>query len=122
MRRALDLATPSRYLRLVLDAGLAVGPLLVRYVDSGSALAEQALAELGIRRAESPTGEGSDGLSERELAVLRLMEDGLTNKEIADALFLSLATVKWHANNAYGKLGVHSRTQALARARSLRLL
>ena len=61
-------------------------------------------------------------LSARELEILRLIADGLTNQEIADRLVLSLPTVKWHTGNLYGKLGVNSRTQAAARARELGIL
>jgi LuxR family maltose regulon positive regulatory protein len=58
-------------------------------------------------------------LSERELEVLELVAQGLTNREIAARLFLSLNTVKAHTRNIYGKLGVHNRTQAVVRARAL---
>ena len=61
-------------------------------------------------------------LSERELEVLDLIAEGLTNREIAQKLYLSLSTVKAHTYNMYGKLDVHSRTQAVARARMLGLL
>ena len=61
-------------------------------------------------------------LSERELQVLRLMADGLSNAEIGQKLFLSVETVKVHARNIYGKLGVGSRTQAIAQGRKLSLL
>ncbi len=61
-------------------------------------------------------------LSDREIEVLHLLADGLTNREIADRLFLALSTVKVHTRNIYGKLGVHSRTQAVMRARELGLL
>jgi LuxR family maltose regulon positive regulatory protein len=61
-------------------------------------------------------------LSERELEVLQLIADGLTNQEIASRLFLSLNTVKVHTRNIYGKLGVNNRTSAVARARALGIL
>jgi LuxR family maltose regulon positive regulatory protein len=61
-------------------------------------------------------------LSERELDVLQLIADGLTNREIATRLYLSLNTVKVHARNIYGKLDAHSRTQAVAKARELGIL
>ncbi|MEJ2559207.1 MAG: response regulator transcription factor, partial [Anaerolineae bacterium] len=61
-------------------------------------------------------------LSERELEVLQLIAEGLTNPEIASRLFLSLHTVKAHARNIYGKLGVHNRTGAVTRARALGVL
>ena len=62
------------------------------------------------------------GLSSREVEVLRLVASGMSNAEISRALFVSLATVKKHINNIYRKLGTHSRTSALARARELHLL
>jgi LuxR family maltose regulon positive regulatory protein len=61
-------------------------------------------------------------LSERELEVLRLIAEGLTNPEIASRLFLSLHTIKAHARHIYGKLGVRNRTQAVAKARALGVL
>jgi LuxR family maltose regulon positive regulatory protein len=61
-------------------------------------------------------------LSERELEILQLIAEGLTNPEIAAQLYLSLNTVKAHTRNIYGKLGVHNRTQAVSRARALGLL
>jgi LuxR family maltose regulon positive regulatory protein len=61
-------------------------------------------------------------LSERELEVLQLIAEGLTNQEIGSRLYLSPNTVKVHAHNIYGKLGVNNRTQAGARARGLGIL
>jgi LuxR family maltose regulon positive regulatory protein len=61
-------------------------------------------------------------LSEREIEVLRLVAEGLSNREIALRLFLSPNTVRVHTHNIYGKLGVSSRTQAVARGRALGLL
>lgn len=50
---------------------------------------------------------------------LHLIAEGLSNREIAAKLFLAVTTVKKHASNIYGKLGVRSRTEAVARARDL---
>jgi LuxR family transcriptional regulator, maltose regulon positive regulatory protein len=61
-------------------------------------------------------------LSERELELLRLVHDGLSNSEIAERLIITVGTVKKHLNNIFGKLGVSSRTQAVVAARALRLL
>jgi LuxR family maltose regulon positive regulatory protein len=61
-------------------------------------------------------------LSERELELLQLMATGMSNRDIADKLFLTVGTVKWHLNNIYSKLDVRNRTQAVARARALKLL
>jgi len=64
----------------------------------------------------------ADPLSERELEVLDLIAAGLTNREIADRLFITVGTVKRHVNNIYGKLQAHHRAEAIARARDLGLL
>jgi predicted ATPase/DNA-binding NarL/FixJ family response regulator len=61
-------------------------------------------------------------LSERELEVLRLIAEGLTNGEIADKLVIAVGTVKAHTKNIYDKLTVHTRTQAVARAKKLNLV
>ncbi len=61
-------------------------------------------------------------LSERELIVLQLVAEGLSNQEIADRLVVTVNTVKTHIGNIFGKLDVKSRTQAIARARELRLM
>lgn len=61
-------------------------------------------------------------LTARELNILRQLDSGLGNRDIARSLFISEGTLKWHLHNIYGKLGSHSRTAALARARALSLL
>ena len=55
----------------------------------------------------------------RERVVLKRISEGLSNTEIAEKLCISVATVKWHINNIFGKLDVKSRTQAIIRAREL---
>jgi LuxR family maltose regulon positive regulatory protein len=64
----------------------------------------------------------SEPLSERELEVLRLIASGLSNREIAQELFITPGTAKRHVHNIYRKLEVRSRTQAIARARDLILI
>jgi LuxR family maltose regulon positive regulatory protein len=78
-------------------------------------------------RAASPTGAGGtsapvEPLSDRELELLQLIAAGRKNREIADALVISVNTVKVHIGNIYGKLGVSNRVQAVARAQELALL
>ncbi len=63
-----------------------------------------------------------DPLKERESDILYLLADGLSNREIAQELFLAVETVKWYNKQIYSKLDVSSRTQAVARARELGLL
>jgi predicted ATPase/DNA-binding NarL/FixJ family response regulator len=64
----------------------------------------------------------TNALTEREIEILRLLADGLSNREIAEQLFLATGTVKWYLGEIYSKLYVTSRTQAIARARELNLL
>ena len=61
-------------------------------------------------------------LSQRELEVLRLIAQGLSNREISERLFLALSSVKGHNQMIFSKLQVQSRTEAIARARELGLL
>jgi len=61
-------------------------------------------------------------LSQRELDVLRLIAQGLSNREISERLFLALSTVKGHTRIIFDKLQVQRRTEAVARARELGLL
>jgi LuxR family transcriptional regulator, maltose regulon positive regulatory protein len=77
---------------------------------------------LSVDRAPADQGALLEPLSERELEILRLAAEGLTNQEIADRLVLAVGTVKRHTNNIFGKLGVRNRTQAARRARDLGLL
>ena len=77
----------------------------------------------GVRgRMEDRDSAGPLALTSRELDVLRQVATGQTNAEIADVLFVSEATVKTHLNRTYDKLGVRSRTAAVARARGRGIL
>lgn len=62
------------------------------------------------------------GISQRELEVLQLVAEGLSNQAIAERLFVSLNTVKTHSSRIFEKLEVRNRTQAVERARRLRLI
>ncbi|GGK77430.1 response regulator [Ornithinimicrobium pekingense] len=79
----------------------------------GAAQARRVVEAMRVRRAE---------LSRRELEVLRLVAQGLSNREVAGRLVVSEATVKTHLVHAYAKLGVESRTAAVAAARGSGLL
>ena len=61
-------------------------------------------------------------LSERELEILQLIAQGLSNREISERLFLALSTIKGHNRVIFGKLQVQRRTEAVARARELGLV
>jgi LuxR family maltose regulon positive regulatory protein len=122
--QALGRAAPEGYIRLFADEGQSLAPLLRQAAAQG--IAPEYVGMLLDAIEELPRATELPGLveppSERELEVLRLITAGLSNQEIADQLVVALSTVKWHINNLYGKLGVGSRTQAVARARELHLL
>jgi ATP/maltotriose-dependent transcriptional regulator MalT len=96
-------------------------------LESSATPVEPAPAEAAVdpgaaqsRKSTSPVP--TELLSFRELEVLRLIAEGLSNAEIADRLFLSVSTVKVHSRSIYTKLNVNSRTQAVAQAQKLNLL
>ncbi|HEX2492328.1 MAG TPA: LuxR C-terminal-related transcriptional regulator [Steroidobacter sp.] len=102
--------------------------------DPTAAYARQLLELSNARRtvpsvgAESPEAgapgaqELADPLTRRELEILRLVTEGMSNQEIADELLIARTSVKWHIKNIFSKLYVSSRTQAIARAREARLI
>ncbi len=93
-------------------------------VDGGSvpALADEVERELAAARGRSISGELLEPPSAAELAVLRLLATDLSTREIGERLFLSPNTIRSHRRALYHKLGVHSRTDAIARAGQLGLL
>ncbi len=66
------------------------------------------------KKAEIPSEASETELTRRELDLLRLAQAGLSNKDVADAMLVSISTVKWHFHNVYEKLGVGSRGAAVA--------
>ena len=123
IQQALALAEPDGFVRLFADEGEPMARLLRQAAVSGASTeyVSQLLRVTGAP-SDSPSSTLVEPLSERELQVLRLIAAGLSNRQIADELVIAVSTVKWHINNIFGKLNVHSRTQALARARELGLL
>jgi len=121
---ALRLAATQGYLRAFLDEGEVIAAVLsnVRHVAPHFV---DSVLEAFLRQG-TPVERGADSLVEpltaRELEILRLIAAGRSNPEIAKSLYLSLNTIKWHAKNLYGKLGVSNRVEAAARARELELL
>lgn len=90
----------------------------VRRVAAGDTALAPGVSDRLVRRVQQPT----QALSERELEVLALVAEGRSNHEIARALFLSQATVKTHLVHVFDKLGVDSRTAAVAKATQQGLL
>jgi LuxR family maltose regulon positive regulatory protein len=134
LERALTLAEPEDYIRVFVDEGEAMRELVSAFrAKKGNhplrAYVEKLLAAFDAPPATS-TSAGNpqsvnqnlvDPLTARELEVLRLIAEGLSNDAIAQKLFLSIGTVKVHLKHIYGKLDVNSRTQAVARLRELNL-
>ncbi|MCL4261671.1 MAG: hypothetical protein KJ069_00580 [Anaerolineae bacterium] len=126
LERALRTAEPEGYVRLFADLGLPLARLLQearsRAVMPG--YVATLLTAIGSDLASAAPMEAvlPEPLSPREQEILELIAAGLTNPEIAVKLVISPETVKKHTGNIYGKLGVHGRTEAAARARALDLL
>ncbi|QGZ55143.1 LuxR C-terminal-related transcriptional regulator [Paraburkholderia acidiphila] len=98
-------------------------PVLAFYVDRLRTAQESAVALASTTNGASlqrdATPNGAETLSERETKVVSLLAQALPNKKIARTLGISPETVKWHLKNIYGKLGVSSRDEAVARVRDL---
>jgi LuxR family maltose regulon positive regulatory protein len=125
LERALSLAQPEGYVRIFLDEGDAMTRLLcqVQAYQVGSSYATDLLAKIGrISNMTQPSMQILiEPLTARELEVLTLIEAGYSNQGISEKLFISITTVKRHISNIYTKLGVESRTQAIALGKELRL-
>ena len=130
LEQALAWAEPEGYVRLFLEAGPGVIPLLRKAAsrDLRPRYAGRLLAAFGVdqRHAVSPVQAIEaqplpEPLTPRELEVLRLICEGLSNRDIAEQLTVTLNTVKKHSSHIYGKLGVRSRAQAIVQAQQLGL-
>jgi LuxR family maltose regulon positive regulatory protein len=136
LTQALALAEPEGYVRTFVDEGQPMAEMLSGVLeaqqrgrlDSPQRVPAHYLRKLlaVIERDATSTALPAAGLtepvSERELEVLQLIAAGKSNRRIATELYVSVGTVKTHVNNLYRKLDAHSRTQAVARARELKLL
>jgi LuxR family maltose regulon positive regulatory protein len=129
---ALALAEPGGFIRIFVDEGQSMAHLLEETLNRGIApnYVQRLLTAFPIHEIGQPVplqrqalkSELVEPLSQRELEVLRLIAQGLSNREISKQLFLALNTVKGHNQKIYSKLQVKSRTEAIARAHELDLL
>jgi LuxR family transcriptional regulator, maltose regulon positive regulatory protein len=130
LESCLSLAEPEGYMRLFLDTGGPLQELFNAYLRTNHpmhrAFVRKILAGFGSQIQASPAGIAQAGLPEpltaRELEVLGWMVEGLSNRQIADQLILSEGTIKFHVHSILGKIQVHSRSEAIARARKLVLV
>jgi LuxR family maltose regulon positive regulatory protein len=130
LEQALMIAEPHEAYRPFLDLGGAIHSAIAIMVSPASPAAafaarvqERFVCQLPPKAAGNVSaGDAAPPLTASEMAVLRLLHSHLTNQEIADALFLSVNTIKTHLRSTYHKLGVTSRRDAVARGRRLQLL
>ncbi len=126
VKKALSLAEPGSYTRVFIDEGSPMAELLEKMLDAKEnvprAFVRKLLTAFKLGRIVNHHDGLLEPLSERELEVLRFIAAGLPNKKITEQLYISLSTVKTHLRNIYGKLGVHSRTEAVAKAKDLGVL
>ena len=134
LERALTLAEPEGYVRIFVDEGRPMAQLLSEAAAQGIMpdYTGRLLAAFEAEEHESedelhlppslPAPSLTEPLSQRELEVLRLIAQGLSNREIGERLFLAVITVKGHNRNIFRKLQVRRRTEAVVRARELDLL
>jgi LuxR family transcriptional regulator, maltose regulon positive regulatory protein len=132
LSEALISAEPKGYIRTFLDEGKVLIPLLQKLLNQGIVpeYSHKLIDIIELEERQRRTSNGistlstlySGTLSPRELEVLHLIAEGLSNRQIADRLVISLGTVKTHVHNIFEKLSVNTRTQALAQARKLGLV
>jgi ATP/maltotriose-dependent transcriptional regulator MalT len=126
---ALRLGEPGRFMRIFIDEGPPMAKLLYEAGQRGisrdySGTLLSHFPDVAVEKRPNGIGDLAriEALSKREEEVLLLIAEGYSNREIADQLVISVATVKVHTRNIYGKLGVNNRTHAVAKARSLGVL
>ena len=131
LSEALILAQPGGFIRSFVDEGPAMAQLLAdalargispEYCGKLRAAFDAEARVAAVEAAPQPAQPLIEPLSQRELEVLQLIAQGLSNRDICDRLFLALDTVKGHNRRIFGKLDVQRRTEAIARARELGLL
>jgi LuxR family maltose regulon positive regulatory protein len=129
LQQALSLGAAVGYVRLFVDEGRPMAELLRQAMARGIVPGYVGELQSAFEARERPPLPASpsvshlvEPLSARELEVLQLVAAGRSNREAAEQLFIATSTIKKHLENIYGKLEVHSRTEAVARARELNLL
>ncbi|MFC4304124.1 LuxR C-terminal-related transcriptional regulator [Cohnella boryungensis] len=144
LETALGLAWPQRFVRSFVDEGQVMAELLTAYQRAQQGRQPRNASSVLLNYANHllqalnrlPAGSKApikaevrvlqtflvEELTNREMEIVRLMAEGMSNKQIASHLGITEGTVKSHTNNVYGKLGVRTRVQAIKKARELLLL
>lgn len=136
IEQALIIGSKERVIRRFLDDRLMIRAVMVDFLSrrSGIVIAISDIPAEYIQDlcdafdfdafsdAQSSENVLIESLSKKEEQILLLIEQGLTNRQIAEALFVSEKTIKWHLQNVFGKLYVKNRTSAVLKARKLSLL
>lgn len=130
--QALMIASPQEYRRPFIDEFPTIEPVVLKcrqvapeFIDSlqvGFPVDSTTSLLAPVSRSTTAEFGKIEPLTRREQEVLQLAAEALTNSEIADRLFISVGTVKWHMNHILAKLNVSSRSKAASRARDLGLL
>ncbi|KAA3654732.1 MAG: hypothetical protein DWQ04_34200 [Chloroflexi bacterium] len=123
LKHALDLAAPQEYQRQILDFGESLLPILTKIKEVTPH--KDYVNSLFQKTTPSNRNESSpllDSLTKRELEILKLMADGLSNRQIAEKLFIARGTVGKHTSNIFIKLDAQNRATAVLRAQSFDLI
>ena len=122
VNQVVERAEPAGYIRLFLDRGEPVKQLLRRTQQTAYTAALLSVFEGASPKPEWTTQPLIEPLSQRELDVLRLLPTNLTTPEMAESLYIGVNTVRSHIKNIYSKLGVHKRSEAVAKAKDLGII
>ena len=122
LSQALSEGVEAGFIASFLHAPPQVASMLAALATSGSTSEAAAAARSVLARTTADSEVGADdSLTAKERRVLQLLCLGLTNRELADRLFVSENTIKTHLKNVYGKLGIRNRAEAVMRAQELGL-
>ena len=121
LEQAIRMAAEVDYVRCFLEIDQTFAPLLPELRHIAPSFVDRVLTMLGNEPFD-PNAQLIEPLSTRELEIIELIALGSSNRDIAEQLIISVGTVKKHAANIYGKLGVNNRTAAIAQARELGFL
>lgn len=133
LAHAIELAAPEGYRRTFLDEDASLIPLLRDVSATAPEFVADLLARASRTRPGKPSGSTSelrvaDGpgvvepLTETQRRILQLIATGMSNQQVADKLFITVGTTKWHLSQIFGRLHARNRTEAVARARELKIL